>query len=660
MRLTSLVVCFVLLVPAWSQAQQPASSAEAEKITANAPRATPGGVTFTAPAEWSLTKRDNMALLQGPEGDINIALVDVEAADAPAAVAKAWAAYKPDSKRPLRLTTPQPAREGWEERHSFNYETSPNEKLVVFASAQRAGTRWVIAIAEGAQATFEKRSSQVGLLFASIRPAGYQRESFAGRKPHPLNAERIAILKAFLEDGMKKLEVPGVGLAFIDGGKVVWEGGLGVKELGKPGKVDAHTLFIAASNTKGLTTLMLARLVDQKKLRWDQPVIEVFPAFKLGDAATTKSVQVKHLICACTGMPRQDYEWLFEFKEASPESSMKLLGTMQPTSKFGDLFQYSNLMAAAAGYAGGALVAPKLALGPAYDLAMKQEVFDPLGMKDTTFDFQRATRGNYALPHSKDVDDKLHVIRMDMNYSMVPVRPAGGVWTSSHDLAQYVVMELARGRLPGGKRYISEENLMARRAPQVKVGEDIDYGMGLFADRRWGVPVLRHGGDMFGYHSDMMWFPEHGVGAVILTNSDPGVQLRGPLLRRMAELMFDGKPEAQAQVDAAVRNGKAARAKFRERLVIPPDAATVQGLATRYLSKDLGSLVITRKGDTVVFDFGEWSSEMASRRNDDGTMSLFTVAPDVTGFEFVVAEREGRKVLVARDAQHEYVFASTE
>jgi hypothetical protein len=171
---------------------------------------------------------------------------------------------------------------------------------------------------------------------------------------------------------------------------------------------------------------------------------------------------------------------------------------------------------------------------------------------------------------------------------------------------------------------------------------------------------LRHGGDMFGYHSDMMWFPDHGVGAVILTNSDPGVQLRGPLLRRMAELMFDGKPEAQAQIDAAVRNAKAVRAKFRERLVIPPDPATVQGLASRYRSKDLGSLAVARKDDAVVFDFGEWSSPMASRKNDDGSISFISVAPDVIGFEFVVAERDGRKALVARDAQHEYVFNSVD
>jgi hypothetical protein len=89
-----------------------------------------------------------------------------------------------------------------------------------------------------------------------------------------------------------------VGFSLIDGGKIAWVGGAGVRELGKQEPVDADTLFIAASNTKALTTLLLAELVDEKKLRWDEPVVEVYPKFKLGDAATTKSVLVKHLICA--------------------------------------------------------------------------------------------------------------------------------------------------------------------------------------------------------------------------------------------------------------------------------------------------------------------------------------------------------------------------
>ena len=100
----------------------------------------------------------------------------------------------------------------------------------------------------------------------------------------------------------------GVGMALVDGGKVVYQGGLGVRELGKPEPVDENTLFMAASNTKGMTTLLLAELVDEKKLQWDEAVIEVYPSFKLGNADTTKKVLVKNLICACTGLPRQDLE----------------------------------------------------------------------------------------------------------------------------------------------------------------------------------------------------------------------------------------------------------------------------------------------------------------------------------------------------------------
>lgn len=97
----------------------------------------------------------------------------------------------------------------------------------------------------------------------------------------------------------------------------MFEGGSGVRELGKPEPVDADTLFIAASNTKALTALLLAELVDEKKLRWDQPVVEAYPAFRLGDAQTTRQVLVKHLIRDCTGMPRQDMEAMFEFTDAA-------------------------------------------------------------------------------------------------------------------------------------------------------------------------------------------------------------------------------------------------------------------------------------------------------------------------------------------------------
>ena len=655
-------VCFALLASAVTLcftapvlAQAPAPGA-AQQIDKDSPRATPAGTTFTAPAGWTMTTKGAMVLLDPPETDSHVVIVDLKAKDADAAVAAGWTTYKPGFSRPLRISVPMAARDGFDERKAYQYETSPNERVVVGAYAWRAGETWTIVLVDGTEPTFEKRGAPLGLVLQSIRPKGYSRESFAGKKANPLDEKRLAILRDFVAKGMKMLDTAGVGLAFIDGGKTVWAGGLGVKELGKPDPVDADTLFIAASNTKALTTLLLAELVDEGKMRWNQPVTELFPAFKLGNEETTKQVLVEHLICACTGMPRQDLEWLFEYRNETPASAVKLLGTMKPTSKFGEVFQYSNLMAAAAGFIGGAKAVPGKEWGAAYDEAMRVKVFEPLGMTTTTFDFAKALNGDVAQPHGDDVDGKVTRARMDLNYSVVPVRPAGGVWTSPRELARYVEMELAKGMLPNGKRLVSAENLLARYKPHVIVGEDVTYGMALMVDTRYGVTVVHHGGDLAGYHSDMIWLPDYGVGAVILTNADSGVVIRGPLLRRLLEVLFDGKPEAEENLKVAAANLKASIAKERERLVVPADPAEVAKLAPRYVSTALGEVNVLKEGTATLFDVGEWKSVVASRKNDDGTVSFITIDPTLSGFEFVVAGKDGKRRLITRDAQHEYVF----
>ena len=637
---------------------QPVSSS-IELISADTPLTTASGATFTAPSGWRVTSSASMKVLEPPEPDSHLALVDVRAANATAAVAAGWASYRPNANRPLRITTPQTAQNGWDERHVFNYETSPNERAVVYALAWRAGQDWTVAIVEASRSTFEKRNAAFSLAIGSLRPKGYQREMFSGKKAHPLDAERIALIKDFVQDAMQQLGIPGVGLSLIDGGKVVFEGGLGVKTLGKPDPVDADTLFIAASNTKAMTTLLLAELVDEKKLRWDQPVTEVYPGFKLGDAETTRQVQVKHLVCACTGMPRQDFEWLFNYATATPASSLASLAAMQPTSRFGEVYQYSNVMAGAAGYVGAHIVHPNKELGAAYDEAMRSKVFGPLGMTRTTFDFTTAMSGNFASPHGDDVDGKTRPARMDNNYSVVPLRPAGGMWTSVHDLSKYLQMELALGALPDGSRLISSEILLERRRAQIHMGEDTAYGMGLMIDTHYGIPVVHHGGSLFGYKSDMIFLPDHGVGAVVLANADTGGFLAGLVRRRLLEVLFDGKPEAAEQAKVGVAQRTANIAKNRERLVVPPAAAEVGKLAASYVSPELGALRVRAQDGATIFDFGNWRSAVASRRNDDGTTSFVFTDPTIGGFNFVAGERNGKRALIIRDAQHEYAFVET-
>ena len=656
-----LAACKPASETATPDATAPATTAPAatpsEVLAADTPRTTVDGNPFVAPAGWSLETKGPAVVLTAPEGGSRVALVDVAGKDADAAVAAAWAAYDTSAKWPLKLATDRPARDGWEQVRSYNYETSANDQRGVMAQALKHGERWTVAIYDMANAVGEKRGAQVALIFDRLLPKGYSRESFAGKTANKLDAARLGELKQFVENARKELDVPGVAIGIVQDGKVVFADGFGVRALGKPDKVDGDTLFMIASNTKAMTTLMLAKLVAEGKFGWDTPVTQILPEFKLGDADTTRQVLVKHLICACTGLPRQDMEWLFQSEGATPESVMKTLATMQPTSKFGELFQYSNPMAAAAGFAGGHVLYPDKEFGAAYDAAMQSQVFDPLGMKSTTFDYAKAMRGDHAMPHGLDVDGKTVPASMDLNYTIVPARPAGAAWSSVNDVLRYVQMELDKGLLPDGKRYVDEAPLLERRKQQVALGNDASYGMGLMVDRTWGVPVVHHGGDMLGFHSDMMWLPDQNVGAVILTNSDPGVYIRGPFQRRLLEVLFDGKPEAVENVAAQAKRLRESIAAERKRLTAPADATASGKLAARYHSDELGDIAVSHKGKATWFDFGGWKSEVASRSNDDGSLSFVTISPGEDGFEFVVTDKGAVRSLVLRDAQHEYAFA---
>ena len=633
----------------------PATAPPAVADTGDRPSATPRGTTFVLPEGWTQAAEGRGVVISPPEGGgSRLAIVDAVAEDPDAAVAEAWKRLGLSPK--LLVASDAAPRDGWEQRRFYEYEVAANDKRVVDALALRRGEEWTVVARDVDQAIAEKRSSQFGKLYQRLLPAGYSRESFAGRTANTLDEARLQQIADFVEQMRVAYDVPGVAIGIVQDGKVVMSRGFGVRELGKPDKVDGDTRFMIASNTKALTTLMLARLVDAGKLDWNARVVDVFPGFKLGDAATTEQVLVKHLICACTGLPRQDYEWLFEGERQTPEAVMATLGTMQPTSGFGELFQYSNPMAAAAGYIGGQVAFPGSGLGEGYDRAMQALGFDPLGMADTTFDYARAQTGNFASPHGYDIDHAVRIMGMGLNDTIVASRPAGAAWGTVNDLLRYVQMEIDRGLLPDGSRYIGEDALLQRRQPQVSLGVDRDYAMALMVDKSDGVTVIDHGGDLGGFHSNMMWWPEQRVGAVILTNADEGVYLRGPFKRKLMELMFDGEAQADAAAAANVKANREAFAAQRGLLQWPADAAAVAALAPRYRNPALGELRVTRKDGVARFDVGAFASDVATMPQPDGSLAFVTIDPVAMGLQFIRADQDGVRRLVVRDGQHEYAF----
>ncbi|MES2017658.1 MAG: serine hydrolase domain-containing protein [Pseudomonadota bacterium] len=633
------------------------SSTFAGKLDANQALATAAGTLVTGVKDWNVRREANMLVFDAPEHNASLAVIDLTAADGAAAIKAALAQFggKHANLAPQSLN-PAPARTGWDERVVASYDVPADQLTTVQASAYRHGASWTVVILDSADSTVGKRSAAISQMRASVVPADYTPESFAGRTPHRLDAPRVAQMRAFLAQAMQDAGVPGVGFALLEHGKIVYEGGVGVRELGKRTPVDANTLFMAASNTKGMSTLLLASLADQGKLRWDQPVTQLYPPFKLGSAEVTAQVLVKHLVCACTGLPRQDMEWLFEYRNTSALDSMAYLAKNSPTSGFGELYQYNNLMAAAAGFVGAHLVYPNMELGKAYDKAMQERIFTPLGMKATTFEMARALRANHASPHATGFDNQMQVVPMELNNAVYPHRPAGGVWTSAHDFIRYVQLEATGGKLPNGKQLVTRENLMMRRQPQVSSGKDKWYGMGLSTERTAGIDVLMHGGSLFGYKSNFFLIPESGYGAVILTNSNEGQLLLRPMLRRLLEVMYDGQAEAADDVKSAAASKARERTDFGKTIAMPADPAVIVQLGKHYRNAELGDVWIRADGQHALLDAGEWQSRIGTRKGDNGTLSLITTAAEFSGLELIIGQHEGKRALTLNDAQHAYRF----
>lgn len=636
-------------------AGSPASGA----VSANHPARTDAGHAYVVPEGWTESRRENVVILEAPERGSRVALVDVTANDADGAIAEAWALYQVDAPLEPAMSVPSANRNGWQDVRNYVYRTLPDASRLLTARAMRHGGRWAVRIDDLANAVSGSRSAELALIRDEFLPAGYSRETFAGRAAHQLTPDRLRSLRDFIEEARVALGVPGISVGIIQGGRVVFAEGFGVRELGRPEPVDADTLYLVASNTKPLTTLLLAKLVDQGRLTWETPVGELLPRFRLGDPETTRRVQVRHLLCACTGLPYRNLDWEFAPAGSRADIAFDILARMQSTGPFGTTYSYSNPIAAAGGFVGGHVAFPNLELGEAYDTAMKSLVFGPLRMTRTTFDFAQAMRGNYARSHGVTPDGQLAIVEPARDRQMHAVRPTGGAWSNVNDLLAYVRMELRGGVLPDGTRYMSEAALKERWAPQISTGRHSWYGMGLETTVSSGTPMLFHGGRLYGHRGDMIWLPEHDVGAVILMNASTGNALMEAFPRRLLELLFDGQPEAGSTVAAAAVAEREQRATSRRSLRFPADPAAAATLAPLYRNEHLGEIRVENSGAETIFDFGSWKAPVASRVTSNGVTEFVVVTPSPP-FPFVGGVVDNRRSLTIRDAQNEYIFVEAD
>lgn len=619
-------------------------------LDANATLTTRTRATLHVSRGWSVTEGDVIAL-EDPEHSLRAWVVDIAERDATKAIAAAWQQAKQEPL-PVASTDRPPPTGGWDAVTDVSYTTAGAR--VVQATARRYGDITYVVIVDGDRSAMSRRGPQLEGTIASIRPSGMVDETLAGRATRPIDAKQ---LDTFIEGALARLAVPGAAVAVIKDGAVVYERAFGVRVLGNTAKVTPTTLFMIASVTKTMTTLMEATLVDAKVLEWTTPIVSLYPSFALGDPDLTTQLLVWHTSCACTGMPRSDLENIFEFGNVSAEQRIAGMKTMKPTTALGETFQYSNLMLTAGGYIAAHAQSPKLSLGAAYDTAMTKNVFEPTGMTSTTLDFAVALKGEHARPHAPGIDGVVREVPIDMEKNVVAIRPAGGVWTNLRDMERYVMMELAGGIAPGGTRVVSEENLRARW--KRRVGDESDgYGLGISVGTYVGVPEVDHNGGAFGFGSTMFMLPEQRIGIIVLTNVRNGspteyLPFNTVVKRRVIEELFEGmKPLAVTQMEYFAKGTAAAIPE----ITFAFDAERLKKIAGSYTNDMLGTVTLTPTTDGMTFDVGEWKRLVKQQATTDGALVLVHVEPPFAGAAFTIVNPDGDPTFTLEYAQSTYLF----
>ena len=622
------------------------------------------GARLTVATGWRVDALPDGVRAVGPEGNLEVHIVEATtSADPDATIAAAWRARFPNVARPAVPSSPAPPNRGWTSVRRSAYPTAPEENRWVEAIASSTADVSLVILLDLPRDHAQRRRSELKVLLDSVMAPGFTPERYTGRPTQPLDAARLDQVRGWIREAQAAAGIPGVAVALFDRDTVLMAEGFGTREVGLDEPVTADTPFLVASNTKPLTTLLLAKLAEEGRFGWETPVTQAYPDFRLGDDATTDRVQIRHLVCACTGLPRQDNEWLFTFHDATPARAMEVLSSMRPTTGFGELYQYSNPLASAAGYVGAYALFPDLELGEAYDRAMQSRVFEPLGMLHTTFDFDQARAAGAASPHGLNPALAHVPITNAINRNVRATRPAGGAWSTVRDYARFGQLELARGRLPSGDIYLQEANIQARHQPQIRIDARSWYGMGLVITDHKGVAVVSHGGSLVGFASNFFLIPEAGVGGVVMTNADIGWTLTSQFSAGVMELLYaDDTPEALASVKAKVEDTFASLKEDRPTWQLPVSEPHAAMLAGRYRSDELGGIRVERNDEgRVWFVTDGWTTEVATKRNPDGTLSFVILEPGLLGYAFLAGVPDGMfESLTLHEPQHTYVFEAVD
>jgi CubicO group peptidase (beta-lactamase class C family) len=322
---------------------------------------------------------------------------------------------------------------------------------------------------------------------------------------------------------MRAFQVPGTAIAVVKDGKVLLARGYGIQRRGEPTRIDAHTQFQIASNTKAFTTACIAMLVDSGQLRWDDPVTRYLPDFQLYDPWVTREFTIRDLVTHRSGLGLGAGDLLWLHSDYSRHEIIRRMRAAQPASSFRSQYAYDNVLYAVAGE-----IIPAVT-GTSWEDFVRQRILAPLGMTETrtgVADLRPSDR--LAAAHGV-VDGTLQIVPLD---TVDNIGPAASLISSVADLAKWVSVQLDSGRAGKARLWSAgqaremwfPQTIMPINDPQPSLAalrpNFAAYALGWRVRDYHGHKIVHHTGGLAGMTSKTTLVPDQRLGIVILTNGE--------------------------------------------------------------------------------------------------------------------------------------------
>ncbi|MHA4807041.1 serine hydrolase [Flavitalea flava] len=336
-------------------------------------------------------------------------------------------------------------------------------------------------------------------------------------------------LDNYIEKALQTFEVPGLSISIVQNGKVLLTRGYGLKKLGDTAHVDAHTLFLIASNTKAFTATALSLLVEEGKLKWEDPVIDHLPWFRMSDPYITMHMTIRDLLVHHSGIPAYAGDlMIFPPSAYSRKEIVGKLSRIPLTRGFRTTYAYDNILYLAAGEV---IIAVS---GMEWEEFIRTRIFDKLGMSESISRFSTLKdQSNVAMAHTR-LDGKVKTVDRFMNLDIGDAgNPAGGICTNANDMARWLITQLDSGMAPNKTRLFQPSATrelwkVVTPMPIENMPEELKpaqmnfrgYALGFRSFNYGSTQIVCHGGMLSGFVSQIALVPKLNLGISIFTNQE--------------------------------------------------------------------------------------------------------------------------------------------